>query len=54
LQHFIDAGLWDEARVEIAPITLGKGVPAPEIKNALLAKKAILDNRKILNYRPEM
>jgi len=54
LQHFIDAGLWDEARVEIAPITLGKGVPAPEINNALLEKKAILDNRKILNYRPEM
>jgi diaminohydroxyphosphoribosylaminopyrimidine deaminase/5-amino-6-(5-phosphoribosylamino)uracil reductase len=54
LQHFIDAGLWNEARVEIAPITLGKGVPAPEIKNALLVKKAILDNRKILNYRPEM
>lgn len=33
LQHFIDAGLWDEAYVEWAPMTLGDGVKAPEIKN---------------------
>ena len=34
LQHFIDAGLWDEARVETAPLDLHSGVPAPALSNA--------------------
>ena len=34
LQHFIDAGLWDEARVETAPLDLHSGVPAPTLSNA--------------------
>lgn len=29
LQSFIDANLWDEAQVEIAPFTLGQGTSAP-------------------------
>jgi diaminohydroxyphosphoribosylaminopyrimidine deaminase/5-amino-6-(5-phosphoribosylamino)uracil reductase len=29
LQSFIDAGLWDEAFVEVAPVCLGEGVAAP-------------------------
>ena len=29
LQSFIDAGLWDEARIETAPFLLGDGVKAP-------------------------
>lgn len=29
LQSFIDAGLWDEARIETAPVRLGNGVKAP-------------------------
>lgn len=32
LQHFIDAGLWDEAYIEWAPLILGDGVKAPNIK----------------------
>lgn len=31
LQSFIDASLWDEARIETTPITLGSGVEAPHI-----------------------
>jgi diaminohydroxyphosphoribosylaminopyrimidine deaminase/5-amino-6-(5-phosphoribosylamino)uracil reductase len=54
LQHFIDANLWDEARIEIAPINLGEGVSAPKIRNALLVDKTSLDERKILNYKHEM
>ena len=54
LQHFMDSGLWDEARIEIAPLTLGKGVLAPEMKNAVLVEKVAVDRGKILNYRPEM
>ena len=32
LQSFIDAGLWDEAWVEEAPLTIGQGVAAPSLK----------------------
>jgi diaminohydroxyphosphoribosylaminopyrimidine deaminase/5-amino-6-(5-phosphoribosylamino)uracil reductase len=31
LQGLIDAGAWDEARVEISPRRVGQGVKAPEI-----------------------
>lgn len=31
LQSFIDSGLWDCARVEVAPVTLGDGAKAPVI-----------------------
>lgn len=31
LQAFIDAGLWDEAHIETAPIAIEQGVPAPKI-----------------------
>lgn len=54
LQHFIDAGLWDEARVEIAPFVLGSGVPAPRMKDENLKTEQTADKRKILNYRHEM
>lgn len=54
LQHFIDAGLWDEARIEIAPLHLGEGVPAPKMEKALLVSRTFLDERKILNYKCEM
>lgn len=30
-QSFIEAGLWDEIRVEIAPITVSDGTPAPKL-----------------------
>lgn len=31
LQHFIDAGLWDEMHIEEAPVSLKSGVSAPQI-----------------------
>jgi len=31
LQHFIEADLWDEARVFVAPIRFGGGTPAPNL-----------------------
>jgi diaminohydroxyphosphoribosylaminopyrimidine deaminase/5-amino-6-(5-phosphoribosylamino)uracil reductase len=34
LQSFIKAGLWDEARVIHAPVTLGSGLPAPRLGRA--------------------
>lgn len=32
LQSFIDAGLWDEARIETAPMLLHEGIAAPHIE----------------------
>lgn len=31
LQSFIDAGYWDEIRIETAPVELNNGIPAPVI-----------------------
>ena len=41
MQSFIDAGLWDEIRVETAPITVDDGTVAPE-----MPKEAKLVSRK--------
>lgn len=30
IQSFIDSGVWDEVRCEVSPVTLGKGVGAPQ------------------------
>jgi diaminohydroxyphosphoribosylaminopyrimidine deaminase/5-amino-6-(5-phosphoribosylamino)uracil reductase len=54
LQHFIDEGLWDEARVEIAPFCLGRGVSVPQMKEENLRTELSVDSRKILNYSREM
>jgi len=54
LQHFIDEGLWDEARVEIAPFCLDRGVSAPRMKEVNLKAELLVDGRKILNYSREM
>jgi diaminohydroxyphosphoribosylaminopyrimidine deaminase/5-amino-6-(5-phosphoribosylamino)uracil reductase len=35
LQAFIDAALWDEARIFTAPKSLGQGVPAPRLAGAV-------------------
>ena len=54
LQHFIETGLWDEARVEIAPFVLGNGILAPKMRGESLKSEHSIDDRKILNYRCEM
>lgn len=52
LQSFIDAGLWDEARVITnSEMTLGKGVASAVLKSALLQKEEKLDNDIVSFYR---
>ena len=36
LQHFIDANLWDEAKIFSTTVLLKKGVPAPQIEQLKL------------------
>lgn len=51
LQSFLDAGAWDELRVETAPCTVGSGTRAPELpKNISLASQQWFDGNTITLY----
>jgi diaminohydroxyphosphoribosylaminopyrimidine deaminase/5-amino-6-(5-phosphoribosylamino)uracil reductase len=50
LQTFIDANLWDEARVFISDVVFGKGVKHP-IFNAKLSSEEKIDNDTLRIYR---
>ncbi len=51
LQSFIDAGLWDEARViENSSLRIEKGLNAPQIKNVLLQKIETIQTDQISYY----
>ncbi|MBR5653850.1 MAG: bifunctional diaminohydroxyphosphoribosylaminopyrimidine deaminase/5-amino-6-(5-phosphoribosylamino)uracil reductase RibD [Prevotella sp.] len=52
LQSFLDAGLWDELRVETSPLTVGDGTQAPELPATVMpiAHKTI-DGNKICYYK---
>ena len=47
LQSFIDAGLWDEARIFTGNTNLNSGVEAPKIHGTLMTKKHILNDQLI-------
>ena len=32
LRHILETGIWDEMHIDVAPVTIGDGVPAPDIK----------------------
>ena len=51
LQLFIDAGLWDEARVFRSGKRWGEGVSAPKLSGTLLESTAVSDNTLSV-YRP--
>ncbi len=51
IASFFAAGLWDEARVEIAPFVLGEGVAAPVLPHAATELSAdVVDGNRILRY----
>ncbi len=49
LQSFIDSGMWDKARVEVAPIVLGDGVKAPRL-SMRPAESLTIGNNHIYYY----
>ena len=51
LQSFIDAGLWDEARIETAPVRLGNGIAAPVLDEGTLASRQTLCGNTIKTIR---
>lgn len=48
LQSFIDAGLWDEARIFKTKVTLNDGIKSPEIKGKTQSITAILDDELLI------
>lgn len=52
LQSFIDAGLWDEAFVEAAPVSLHSGVKAPRIGDKAYFEAEQAFGRHFRHYRP--
>jgi len=52
LQSFIDAGLWDEARIFKGTILFGIGVATPTIQGTVIAKQHILNDELLIlrNY----
>jgi diaminohydroxyphosphoribosylaminopyrimidine deaminase/5-amino-6-(5-phosphoribosylamino)uracil reductase len=48
LQTFIDANLWDEARIFIGKLTFGNGTKAPQISKSIYKKNAISDDELII------
>lgn len=53
-ESFIAEGLWDEIRVETAPIRLEAGVKAPSIAHLSPCSVEEIDERSIATYRHEM
>jgi diaminohydroxyphosphoribosylaminopyrimidine deaminase / 5-amino-6-(5-phosphoribosylamino)uracil reductase len=53
LQHFIDAGLWDEARVFTTPSLLGKGLAAPRLSTIAIDTQLVdIDSLSIFLNSP--
>lgn len=54
LQQFLDKNLWDEIRVETAPVTIVEGIAAPQLPaNASLFKKEEYDCNTICWFRKD-
>ncbi len=52
LLSFIEQGLWDEARIERSPLTVGNGTPAPELpEEAKEYRRIICDGNEIISFR---
>lgn len=51
LQSFIDKGVWDEARVEIAPVELKSGVNAPSLNKDFIVEEKKIESNLLLLYR---
>ena len=51
LQSFIDESLWDEARIETAPVRLGQGVASPHLADSQLESQHLYGGHFLQHYR---
>lgn len=54
LERFMQAGLWDELRVETAPVELKRGVPAPALPQCTLVSTARYGGNEVRVYRQKV
>jgi len=50
LESFLEANIWDEARVFVGDSLLGNGVKAPVLQSTALEKKSILNDELLIFY----
>ena len=50
LMHFIDAGLWDEARIFTAPTMLGSGIKAPHAEGMIQDELRLAEDSMIIKF----
>lgn len=50
LTNFIETGCWDEANVEISPVQIGSGTPAPFINNIFPESQTEYNEHLVLHY----
>jgi diaminohydroxyphosphoribosylaminopyrimidine deaminase/5-amino-6-(5-phosphoribosylamino)uracil reductase len=51
LQRFVDAGLWDEARIFTAPMVFNEGIPAPRTNRAVVEHTTDIDGDRLTVLR---
>ena len=51
INQFIDAGLWDEARIFTSPALLSSGISAPQVGGHISDEQKILDDSLIIKYK---
>lgn len=51
LQLFLDAGLWDEARIFVSDKGFGKGIRAPKIHGNLIAQESVFNDTLRIYHR---
>lgn len=51
IQQFIDAGIWDEARIFISAVKIESGIPAPALPGKIIQTEEIFDNL-LITTRP--
>jgi len=53
LDSFIEAKLWDEARIFVGSQSWGEGMAAPQLRNAAFVEEKNVDNNKLRFFRKE-
>jgi diaminohydroxyphosphoribosylaminopyrimidine deaminase/5-amino-6-(5-phosphoribosylamino)uracil reductase len=51
IQNFIDAGLWDEARVFEAPVCFGAGIKAPQLIQSVFDGKEMIQGDTLTYFK---
>lgn len=54
LNSFLEAGLWDEANIEVSPRRIGEGVPAPDLNLQPISRKSFEGHEWLFFENPDI